>query len=166
MGAAHLRSFDFVDKSRIAHVGFSWGAMTAVLTGSRTVRAAIGKPNGIAAFAAFYPGCSTIRPPNVAPYEIVNADIDRPLLVLMGDQDTETPAQDCVPKLRAAKLAGAPVEWHVYGGVTHCWDCQHLDGFAKINMHGRHVVYRYDADETSDSRRRLFEFLDNALARP
>ncbi len=85
----------------------------------------------------FYPGCFKITPPNGRPpYEIVNADIKPPLLVLMGEDDTETPAAECVSKLEAAKNAGAPVEWHIYPNTTHCWDCRGLDGRSKTDWRG------------------------------
>lgn len=115
-------------------------------------------------YVSFYPGCFTVQPAANRPFEIVNPDIDRPLLVLIGGRDTETPAADCVPKLEAAKAAGAPVEWHVYPAATHCCDCKNLDGASKVDVRGSHVVYRYDKDITSDSARRMFEFLEKTLA--
>lgn len=161
--AEHLRKFDFVDKKRIAHAGFSWGAMVGVMASSRRYGTALAAGERFAAAVALYPGCFTIRPPSGNAFEIANADIDRPLLVLMGDQDTETPAAECVARLEAAKAAGAPVEWHVYPGMTHCWDCRNLDGHSKIDVRGHQVVYRYDKEVTGDSARRMFEFLDKAL---
>jgi dienelactone hydrolase len=97
------------------------------------------------------------------PYELANPDIDHPLLVLMGDADTEAPASECVPKLQAAKDAGAPVQWHVNPDTTHCWDCQNLNNSSKTDVRGNHVVYRYNAQVTEDAERRMFEFLDQAL---
>jgi dienelactone hydrolase len=161
--AEYLRSLDFVDKKRIAHVGFSWGGMVGVMASSKAVHHALGS-EGFAASVAFYPGCFTLNPPQGRPYEMIaNADIDRPLLVLMGDKDTETPAAECVTKLGAAKSAGSPVEWHVYPSATHCFDCAHNDGFSKTDNRGNHVVYRYDAALTKDAGTRMFEFLGKTL---
>jgi dienelactone hydrolase len=162
--AEHLRKFEFVDKKRIALAGYSWGAMVGVLSSSKRYGTALAPGERFAAAVSFYPGCFTLRPPSGNPYEIVNADIDRPLLVLMGDKDTETPANECVAKLEAAKSAGAPVEWHVYPETTHCWDCRQLDGFSKTDSRGSRVTYRYDKKVTEDSARRMFEFLDKTLA--
>ena len=162
--AERLRRVDFVDKDRIALAGYSWGAMVAVLASGQGWGTSLAAGDRFAAAVAFYPGCFTIKPPAVRPYEIVNSDIDRPLLVLMGERDTETPAAECVPRLGAAKAAGAPVEWHVYPEATHCWDCKHLDGFSKVDVRGSKVVYRYDKDITNDSARRMFEFLEKTLA--
>ncbi len=162
--AEHLRRFDFVDPKRIAVAGYSWGAMVALLASSRLWGEALAPGERFAAAVSFYPGCFTIRPPFGAPYEIVNADLDRPVLVLMGEEDTETPAGECVAKLEAAKSGGAPAQWHVYPDATHCWDCTSLDGFSKIDFRGNRVVYRYDEDVTRDSARRMFEFLAQVMA--
>ncbi|MBI3634634.1 MAG: dienelactone hydrolase family protein, partial [Candidatus Rokubacteria bacterium] len=162
--AEHLRTFDFVDKTRVAVAGYSWGAMVAVLVSGKSSGSALAPGGRFAAAVAFYPGCFTITPPRGAPYEIASPDIDRPLLVLMGEKDTETPAALCVAKLEAARAKGAPVEWHVYPETTHCWDCRNLDGQSKVDVRGNHVVYRYDRGVTRDSARRMFEFLERTLA--
>jgi len=120
---------------------------------------------GFAAVASFYPGCFLISPPNRPPFEIVNADISHPLLVLMGEADTETPAAECVEKLEAIKKAGAPVEWNVYPATTHCWDCQQLDGVRKIDVRGHQVEYHFQQSVTDDSEQRLFQFLSKAMPR-
>jgi dienelactone hydrolase len=161
--AAHLRKLDFVDKKRIAFAGYSWGAMVGVLASGNLWATALGSGERFAAVASLYPGCFSIRPPGGTPYEIMNTDIDRPLLVLMGESDTETPPADCLPKLEALRSAGAPVEWHVYPETTHCWDCQQIDGFSKVDVRGNRVTYRFDRSVTQDSQRRVFEFLKKHL---
>jgi len=165
--AEHLRKFDYVDRKRIALAGYSWGAMVGVLASSKLWGTTLSPGERFAAVVSFYPGCFTIKPPNGNPYEIANADIDRPLLVLMGEKDNETPPADCVSKLETARAAGAPVEWHVYPGITHCWDCENLHGFSKVDVRGNQVVYYYDKSVTQDSARRMFDFLQrNLTARP
>lgn len=161
-GAEHLRGLPFVDKRRIAHVGFSWGAMVALL-GSSTWRSVLPGSEGFATAVALYPGCFTIKPLTSPDFEIVRGDIDRPVLVLMGDKDAETPASECVPKLQAAKAAGAPIEWHVFPDATHCWDCEHLNGFSKKDWRATKVVYRYNVGATEETRRRIFEFLERTM---
>ena len=161
--AEHLQRFDFVDKKRVALAGYSWGAMVSVLASSARWSGNALPGVRFAAAVAFYPGCFTIRPPTAAAYEIVQPDIDRPLLVLAGGQDTETPAEECVAKLGEAKASGAPVEWHVYPQATHCWDCRNLDGFSKTDVRGNSVTYRYSMDYTTDSLQRMFQFLDRAM---
>ncbi len=161
--AEHLRKQSYVDSKRVAFVGFSWGAMVGLLTASSHYVGALKLGSGFAAVASFYPGCFRITPKEQPPFDLVNPDISRPLLVLMGDADTETPATECIDKFDALKRSGIPVEWHLYPGATHCWDCLQLDGFSKIDVRGHHVEYHFRQDLTDDSRRRLFEFLDRAM---
>jgi dienelactone hydrolase len=165
LAGAHLRTLPFVDKERIAMAGYSWGAMAAVLASGKLWADSLGDGFRFRAAVAFYPGCFTLTPPTGPRYEIVNGDIDRPLLVLMGGQDTETPAAECAAKLEPTKAAGAPIQLHLYPQATHCWDCKNLNNFRKVDARGTQVVYRYDADLTKDAEQRMFEFLDKALAR-
>ena len=159
-GAEHLRKFDFIDLKRIAHVGFSWGAMVGLLANSRWYQSALHVGDGFSAHVSFYPGCFAVTPASGQSFEIVRPDIRRQHLVLMGDKDNETPAPQCVAKLLDAKAKGSPVEWNVYPNTTHCWDCENLNGYSKTDIRGNHVVYRYDAKTTVDSAKRTFEFLD------
>lgn len=161
--AHHLSTFDFVDKKRIAHAGYSWGAMVGAMASGRQASSVLREPTEIAAFVSFYPGCFTITPPSGRTYEILNNDVSRPLLMLMGGKDTETPPSDCVPRLEKNKALGGPVEWHLYPDATHCWDCAHLNGFSKVDARGNKVTYRYDDATTKDSTRRMFEFLDKVM---
>ena len=159
-GADYLRTLPYVDKKRIAHVGFSWGAMVALLGSSSDLRGALPGSEGFAATVAVYPGCFTIKPTNgTPPFEIVRNRIDHPVLVLMGDKDVETPADECVRKLQAAKEAGAPFEWYVFQNATHCWDCEHLNGTSRTRR-GINITYRFNPSVTEDTRRRVFEFLE------
>jgi dienelactone hydrolase len=163
--AEHLRQLTYVDTKRIALVGFSWGAMVGLLAASPHYVGALKFDSGFAAVASFYPGCFRITPNGRPPFDLVNPDISEPLLVLMGDADTETPASECTDKLEALRQSGLPVEWHLYPGATHGWDCAQLDGFSKIDVRGHHVEYHFRQDLTEDSQRRLFEFLDRAMPR-
>jgi dienelactone hydrolase len=161
--AEHLRTFSFVDGKRVALAGYSHGAMVGILVSGRQWAGVLGSGQPFAAVVSFYPGCFTIRPATGTPYEVVNPDIDRPLLVLMGDRDNETPPQECVSRLEPLKAAGAPIEWHIYPDATHCWDCENIDGYSKIDFRGNRVVYRYDSRVTQDSARRMFDFLDQKM---
>jgi len=162
--AEHLRKLDFVDRKRIAFAGYSWGAMVGVFASSRRWATILGTGERFDAVVSFYPRCDTLRPPvGGAPYDVVLPDIDKPLLVLMGELDNETPPQDCVSRLEPLKAGGAPVEWHVYPKTTHCWDCESLHGARKIDDRGSSVVYYYERDVTNDSAQRMFTFIEKAF---
>jgi len=160
--AEHLRKQPYVDAKRVAMAGYSWGAMVGVLASSKLWGEALNAGQRFDAVVSLYPGCFRVQPPGSAPYEIVNNDIDRPLLVLMGGQDTETPASECIPRLEPLKAAGAPVEWNLYPDATHCWDCKNLNGNRKVDVRGNSVLYTYAENVTADSGQRLFEFVERA----
>ena len=162
---AHLKSLPFVDASRIGFIGFSWGAMVGLLTASKEISNALSSGDRFAAAVVLYPMCNF---PGSAgfptSFEYLRPDIDKPLLVLMGGEDTETPASECLPRLDALRARGAPVESKLYASATHCWDCASIDSLRKTDFQGHSVVYRYDKEITDDSVRRTFEFLARNLA--
>lgn len=165
--AEHLQKFDFVDKKRIALAGFSWGAMIGMLASSAGTSGDLLPGVRFSAVVSFYPVCATVKTPSGNSFEFVRPDIDRPLLVLMGELDNEAPADECVAKLSPLKAAGAPVEWHIYPQTTHCWDCKNLDGFSRTAFRGNRVTYRYSKEITDDSIRRAFQYIDkNTNSRP
>ena len=106
--AAHLRALPYVDPKRVAAAGYSWGAMVGLFASSRSIANTLVPGERPAAVVSFYPGCFTLRPNATYSYELVREDIDRPLLVLMGGEDTETPPKDCQDKLGPLQAAGAP----------------------------------------------------------
>lgn len=161
--AAHLRTLPYVIGARVGLAGYSWGAMVGLLSASPSAAPSSPIPR-FAAIVSFYPGCFTLKPASgAAPYELVRPDIDRPLLVLMGAMDNETPAEECVQKLQPLQIKGAPIALHTYPDTTHCWDCKHLDGFSKTDSRGNRVTYQYSDDVTTDSRKRMFDFLAKAM---
>jgi len=162
--AERLRKLPYVDGDRIAFAGFSWGAMVGLLASGATWGNALQTGAHFRAVVAFYPGCFDIRPPAGTPYSPVQPDTDTPLLVLMGEADTETPPQECTTRLERLKSSGKPVDWHTYPGATHCWDCQNLDRFRKTDFRGTAVEYRYNNDVFKDSAERMFAFISQAMA--
>jgi dienelactone hydrolase len=89
---------------------------------------------------------------------------DKPLLVLMGELDNETPPAECIPRLDALKARGAPVESHLYPGTTHCWDCFTLNNFRKTDFQGNSIIYSYNKTVTDDSANRAIIFFEKHLA--
>jgi dienelactone hydrolase len=163
---AHLGTLPFVDKSRIATVGLSWGAMAGMLSGSAQygAEAAPGKsPPG--AIASLYPSCQ-IPPFGTFPgNEYLRQDLSTPTLVLMGGQDTESLAEVCLSRLQKLKERSAPVEWHVFKDATHCWDCSDLHNHRRSPpwAEGRTVVFLYDSAVTAQSADLVFDFFGRRL---
>ena len=121
-----------VDSTRVGQIGFSWGAMVGVTMSSQEVAAALSTGERYAAVASFYPKCNYAGEVKFTkPFEFLRADTDKPLLVLMGELDNETPPADCIPRIAALQAKGAPVESHLYPATTHCWDCSSLNNFRK-----------------------------------
>jgi dienelactone hydrolase len=163
---AHLGTLPFVDKSRIASLGFSWGAMAGMLSASAQygAEAAPGKaPPG--AVASVYPSCQIPPFGTFRGNEYLRQDVATPTLVLMGGQDTESPAEECLSRLRKLKERSAPVEWHVFKSATHCWDCSDLHNhrWTPPWAEGRTSVYLYDGDVTAQSVDLVFDFFGRRL---
>ena len=161
--ARHLRSLSFVRRDKVALAGWSWGAMVGLLASRAAWAGPLADGEGFRAVVSMYPGCFTIRPRFASAFDIASTDVATPLLVLMGGQDTETPAGNCLASFEAAKAAGAPLDWHLYPEAGHCWDCRQLDGYSKIDIRGSRVTYRYDPAITEDSAERMFQFLETAM---
>ncbi len=164
-GATHLAKLPYVDAQRIGVVGFSKGAFVATWLSSPSVAQAI-DPSAPrpAAYVGLYDFCG-LPPTKGRPQGaiLLQPDTDRPLLMLMGGEDTETPPDSCLTMLPELQQKKAPVQWHLYPNATHCWDCKEKDGFSKIAFNGQRVTYRFDAAVTQDSRDRAFGFLAKAL---
>ena len=159
LAAEHLKKLSFVDPTRIGFSGYSWGGGVGLLASSQTAAAALNMALPFSAVVAFYPPCHIVPPNGTPAYDLVVATIHTPLLVLMGERDTETPPRECVALLAPQKNAGAPIEWHIYPEDGHCWDCDNLDGYRKVVRGGVAVQYRYSRQATRDSADRVFDFL-------
>lgn len=166
--ATHLRKQPFIDPDRIGLLGLSQGAMAALGISASLYETPQGKP-AFKAIVANYPVCFlgnlriSGRPPrdiNFVPEERITV----PLLVQMGDRDTEGPAQDCLSRLQPQKDKGAPIETVVYKGATHGWDIG--TDFTKTGANGRSVIYRYDPKVTATSVERALDFIDQHVRAP
>lgn len=159
---AYLASLPFVDPKAISTLGFSKGGLASTWLSSTAVAQAL-RPGAVspAAVVSLYVLCalppSKGRPQGIT---ILQQEVTRPLLVLMGEKDNELAPQSCLRELPLRKAAGAAVEWHVYPDTTHAWDKAEQDGFTKASaVNGEHVVYRYNPAATEDARKRAFDFL-------
>jgi dienelactone hydrolase len=161
--ANHLRKQSFVDRSRVGLMGFSLGAIAALGASGDPFARQDGRPpfRGI---VSLYPRCARLDITSGGPRQIrwVPHVVSIPLQVQMGDQDTETPAKDCIPVLQEQKNNRAPIEFFVHKNATHAWDTAALGDttFSKIDYRGKKVEYRYNAVVTAESMRRAFDFFD------
>lgn len=162
---AHLEKFSFVDPQRIGLMGFSWGAMVGLIASSTSRADVLSDGKRFAAVVSLYPACWFPAFRNLPEGEFLRPDTDRPVLVLMGEADNETPPADCIPRLKALADKSVPVEWHLYPGATHCWDCSSLHGMTKRDFRGTSIVYQYSREVTKDSANRAFEFLERRFPR-
>lgn len=158
----HLKKFPFVDPNRIALVGFSWGGMVGFYVSSGAIASQLSSSR-YGAVVSMYPICYFPGGRGYPAIEWLRAEVDRPLLVLMGDKDNEASPADCIPRLEKLAQKGVPVEWHVFPSTTHCWDCSSLNGFSKGGFPGERIVYRYDRQVTQESADRMFAFLAKQL---
>ena len=119
----------------------------------------------LAATVALYPACY-IGPFGSFPgNEFLRPDLATPTLLLLGQKDTETPADECLSRMAVHKERGNPLEVHVFQDATHCWDCndQHNQRWSPPWAGGRMVVYHYDNSITEQSVQLAFEFLGRRM---
>lgn len=106
-----------VDMTRIAVLGRSHGAQTVLSLLNKNDRWMQEQLHRIKAGIALYPGCNKfLREPRY--------QIGAPLLLLVGEKDDWTPAQDCVrlvSRLRQEQPEVA-LEFHVYADSYHGFD--------------------------------------------
>jgi dienelactone hydrolase len=141
----HLATLPFVNPARIYMAGYSYGGFVATMLASPQGAAKFESPLRFRATVAHYANC--VRPSGA---RVLMKDVDRPVLMLMGERDTEALSAACFPMLDELKSAGAPVFWHIYPGMTHGWDKQGEAGAGHI----------YDAAATQDATRRMLAFFD------
>jgi dienelactone hydrolase len=160
--ADHLRGLPIVMADRIALMGFSTGGMTGLEAASAS-SARYSQGRDFAAIVSFYPYCDVAQTKR----RFLPALLAAPLLVLMGDLDTEMPPDTCRAPLNALKAAGQPIDWELYAGATHCWDCvqYRASGLRKRDWKGDPIEYRYNVDVTLASQDRAFAFLAKYLER-
>lgn len=147
---AFLARIGSVDSSRIAVVGFSQGADTALAIAASGPNSPLATPGGptFKAAAAFYPPCANRS----------DAELQIPTLILVGALDSVTPAADC---RQLAKRQPGAVGLVVYPGADHGFDLPEFAG-------GRRVLgmwLKYDHEAAQHSWAELRRFLARSLAR-
>ena len=142
-GLNHLAAQSFVKAEQIYLSGFSYGGFVAMLAASPRSAATFKSQNRFRATVAHYANC--VRPSGA---RTLLEDVDRPILMLLGARDSETPMQTCFPVVEQLVAAGKPVSWHVYPDASHAWDKQ-----GEITR-----GYVYDKAVSEDATRRVLAF--------
>ena len=147
---AYLSRLPYVDPGRIAAVGFSQGADTALRIASSGAASGFAAPDGLRfkAAAAFYPPCSNVEGERLV----------IPTLILVGAADSVTPAADC---RRLAGDQAGEAKLVVYPSAGHCFDDPAFAG-------GRSVLgmtLNFDPAAARRSKQDLSDFLAEKLAR-
>jgi len=159
----HLSKFDFIDKSRIAAIGFSNGARVAYQLVRGPVREIYSRSGlRFAAAIAVYGKCAF----EDRGISYLDQDVDQPLLALLGELDKDADPTVCLPRLEKLKAKGSPVEWHVFPKAGHAWDQPRNSIPRTISYLGQPdgVLFAYDAQVTEATREKVFEFLARHLA--
>ena len=147
----------YVDPQRVFVVGFSQGGMLALSSIERSPEER-SSANKFRAAAAFYPICGMVRGPVTAP-----------ALILIGEKDDWTPADDCRRLVEGKdgfgmsreKGDGPPIRLIVYPGAYHSFDRPDIQ---PIRYLGHQLAYdRSAADQASDA---LRDFLRSVAAEP
>jgi dienelactone hydrolase len=144
-----LNAQPFVRKNDIGLIGHSHGGWTTM----RAVQANFGlAQRGLKAAVAYYPACSAQFDRNVAV----------PLLVLIGDKDDWTPAEDCRRLQSAGFAQPALVEAIYYPNATHSFDNRAGDRTITV-ADGKSHRLAYDAVAGPDAEARTRAFFDKHL---
>ena len=149
----YLANLPYVNSTRIAAVGYSQGADTALKIAASPSASAFALPQDLTfkAAAAFYPPCA-----NEA-----NATLAIPTLILIGALDDVTPAADCARLASSQPSDRSDVKLVIYPGAHHLFDDPSLaDGTRLFGM-----WLKYDPTAAQDSKSELRNFLAAKLAR-
>lgn len=140
----------FVDSDRVVVVGFSQGGLLALSSVERGMIERMSKEKYRAA-VAFYPPCLGLK-----------GNMTVPTLILIGDLDDWTPADEC-RNLAAGrddygisreKGLGVPIELVVYPGAYHGFDVPDLA--TPVRFLGHHLEYNEAArDQSIDALRKF-----------
>ncbi|THD50182.1 MAG: dienelactone hydrolase family protein [Bradyrhizobium sp.] len=105
--AAHLATRPDIDAARIGALGFSQGGDSALTIGAGVVGA-----GRFRAAAALYPPCANLN----------GRALRYPTLVIVGAEDSVTPAEDCRRLAQAQPAGGSQLKLIVVPGVAHGFD--------------------------------------------
>ncbi|HET7344020.1 MAG TPA: dienelactone hydrolase family protein [Methylomirabilota bacterium] len=161
----HTRSY--VDARHIGAIGWSNGGVfsMALINGPSLARARRRgvelPPPGVVASVALYPGGC---------YSLVNEQVVRPLLLLIGDADDWTLPGECKRMVEAMQSRGADATIVLYPGAVHYFDVVGQPRVVLPEVENRNkpggccgATVGFDAAANADARRRVEEFFTRHL---
>jgi dienelactone hydrolase len=142
-----------VDPAHVAVLGFAYGGGVALMSVERGAMEQA-SPNKFRAAVAFYPPCSRFK-----------GTMTVPTLILIGELDDWTPADECRKMadgrdgwgISRQGRDGAPVKLIVYPGAYHAFDAPN----PKNPVEGHHHEFNQSAKDQSSAA--LREFLDATI---
>ena len=146
---AFLAGFPFVDKDRIAVMGWSHGGWTATYAISPKIPIQ-DRGDPFRAAVAFYPYCDL-------PLSI----LDSPLLILIGNYDDWSPVRMC-SQMMAFRKASDEIILKIYPKAYHDFDWEGMDRYVTGSRNLRHRLL-YDPSAAADAITRVREFLEKHL---
>jgi dienelactone hydrolase len=162
-----LHTRPYVDVRRVGAIGWSNGGVfaMAVVNGpslERARRRGVEMPApGFAAAVAMYPGGC---------YSLVNEQVVRPLLVLMGDADDWTLSTECARMVEAMRGRGADATIVLYAGAVHYFDVEGQPRVVLPEVENRNrpggccgATVGFDAAASADAHRRVEAFFARHL---
>jgi len=162
----YLQSLPYVRADRIGAIGWSQGGVYAMaaINGPSLERArqrGVELPAvGFATAVGVYPGgCLSL----------VNEQVIRPLLVLIGGADDWTPASQCEGMVHAMRSRGSDATIVIYPGAYHYFDVEgrRLEFLADVENEekpsGYGATVSYQAEAAADAYRRVEAFFGRHL---
>lgn len=145
-----------VDPARVAVLGFATGGRLALMSVEHSPLKQT-SPNKFRAAVAFYPPCRLFK-----------NGLTVPTLILVGERDDATPAEECRKLvdgrdawgIARQKDQGAPIKLIVYPDAYHAFDVPDL-----IPMQSKRPRREFDQSATDQSIVALREFLDATIGR-
>lgn len=157
-----LGTLPFVDRAHIGAIGESHGGRVVNRLSGKAIADVLSPTGGrFTAAVSMYGQCYGKETHRLW----LREDVDRPLLALLGANDSDGDPTECVPRLQKMKDNGQPVEWQVYPGVGHAWDNPAVGSPHVATYMGQSggVLMGYDAATAAQSRDRAFAFFARYL---